>query len=49
MSVGAAKDRSVALAPAEWLFLALVIVGWAVFVISLGKRPLFRADFLVDD
>jgi hypothetical protein len=37
MSVGAAKDRSVALAPAEWLFLALVIAGWAVFVISLGK------------
>src|ERR1700749_3729633 len=37
MSVGSAKDRSISLSPAEGLFLALVILGWGVFVISLGK------------
>src|SRR6202789_3673912 len=25
------------LAPQEWLFLGLVVLGWAIFVISLGK------------
>ena len=37
MSASNPTDRSLRLAPAEWLFLALVILGWAVFVISLGK------------
>jgi hypothetical protein len=37
MSTNTAADRSLRLAPAEWLFLALVVLGWAVFVVSLGK------------
>jgi len=31
------ESESHRLAPQEWLFLALVILGWGVFVISLGK------------
>jgi hypothetical protein len=37
MSASTAADRSLRLAPAEWLFLALVVFGWGVFVVSLGK------------
>jgi hypothetical protein len=37
MSANAAADRSLKLVPAEWLFLALVVLGWGVFVVSLGK------------
>lgn len=31
------QDRAGSLAPREWLFLGLVVFGWAIFVISLGK------------
>ncbi len=37
MPVRADTTRSLRLAPAEWLFVALVVFGWAAFVISLGK------------
>jgi hypothetical protein len=31
------ESESLRLAPQEWLFLALVILGWGIFVVSLGK------------
>lgn len=37
MPPSATADRRLALAPAEWLFVALVVLGWGAFVISLGK------------
>ncbi|HEY1836713.1 MAG TPA: hypothetical protein VGG36_03595 [Rhizomicrobium sp.] len=37
MPTAPTTERSLALAPAEWLFLALVILGWGVFVVCLGK------------
>jgi len=39
MPVALASDRDRRFAPAEYLFFAAVILGWAVFVASAGKDP----------
>jgi len=39
MPVAPASDRGSPYAPAEYLFFAAVILGWAVFVASAGKDP----------